>query len=413
MVKTRSIHSAERFDSFRLGSIRKIPTGNGGSYFLEVDGTLAVPGVMTYDEDGQEIREYVPPEVLQDPEWLKAMNGAPLTLEHPPALLTPQTVAAYQVGSLVQPYWNEDEQAVKGTLRVLTDRAIRAVESGAKQFLSPGYKLARKDGMIFESGIAPDGKRYDRRQNRREIGNHQAITSHPRGGSDCRMDSEDMMDPAIELAKMLCKYLGIECPEGKEVETATAALKGAIDKAAVNGGAEKTDAGDKAMSRFDQLEAKLDAMSAFMSAKKDEPGEGDVKTDADPDHVEPDADDKGGKSDKDADDAGVKMDSADFWLKIARVVKKLGIPEKDLAGKKAPDVRNLCLARMDSSLPGKRSESYLQARFDAELAHFSQKSGVQSVIDRSHGGESSTGGDDGYSGSTFGDRLLKLGGAKK
>jgi len=214
------------------------------------------------------------------------------------------------------------------------------------------------------------------------------------------------MDPAVELAKLLGKYLGIDVPEGKEVETVLAALKSKMDKP--EGDAPKEDASDKSTSRFDQIEAKMDAMAArmdeFLSAKKDDPVDDDPRQDADPDADIPDEKDK---------DTDVKMDSADWWLRVAPIVKKLGIPEKELAGKKARDVRNLCLARMDAhySLSAQRgmSEGRLMARFDAELAHFARQSGVQSVIDRSigHNGQS-TGDDDGYSGSTFGNRLLKL-----
>ena len=179
-----------RFDRSSLpASFLETPEG-----YVRVRGTFSRSGCQTYtNPDGSKRVEYRPPEEVSRPDSLLSMGGLPVTLEHPPQLLTPDTVRQHTRGhSGTQVEFTDG--FVHGTV-TLTDReAIEAVKRRDAVELSVGYRCDYDP----TPGKAPDGTRYDGVQ-RNISGNHLAVTRQARAGSEVRLhfDSADADDPPI------------------------------------------------------------------------------------------------------------------------------------------------------------------------------------------------------------------------
>ena len=179
-----------RFDRSTLpASFLETPEG-----YLRVRGTFSRSGCQTYtNPDGSKRVEYRPPEEVSRPDSLLSMGGLPVTLEHPPQLLTPDTVRQHTRGhSGTQVEFTNG--FVHGTV-TLTDReAIEAVKRRDAVELSVGYRCEYDP----TPGTAPDGTRYDGVQ-RNISGNHLAVTGKGRAGSEVclHFDSADAADPPI------------------------------------------------------------------------------------------------------------------------------------------------------------------------------------------------------------------------
>jgi hypothetical protein len=161
---------------------------------VRVRGTFSRSGCQTYtNPDGSKRVEYRPPEEVSRPDSLLSMGGLPVTLEHPPQLLTPDTVRQHTRGhSGTQVEFTDG--FVHGTV-TLTDReAIEAVKRRDAVELSVGYRCEYDP----TPGVAPDGTRYDGVQ-RNISGNHLAVTRKARAGSEVclHFDSADAADPPI------------------------------------------------------------------------------------------------------------------------------------------------------------------------------------------------------------------------
>jgi hypothetical protein len=179
-----------RFDRSSItGNWVETPEG-----FLHIRATFARTGCQTYrNPDGSQRVEYRPESEVARQDSLLSLGGLPVTLEHPPQLLTPDTARQYQRGaSGTQVHY--DNGFVHGTV-VLTDReAIEAVKRGDATELSVGYRCE----YDATPGVAPDGTRYDGVQ-RAISGNHHAVTRKARAGSEVRLhfDSADGDDQPI------------------------------------------------------------------------------------------------------------------------------------------------------------------------------------------------------------------------
>jgi len=177
-----------RFDRSSLsGNWVQTPEG-----FLRIRATFSRSGCQTYtNPDGSKRVEYRPPEEVSRPDSLLSMGGLPVTLEHPPQLLTPDTVRQHTRG-----YSGTQVEYTDGFVHgvvTLTDReAINAVKRGDATELSNGYRCEYDP----TPGVAPDGTRYDGVQ-RNISGNHHAVTRKARAGSEVRLhfDSADADDP--------------------------------------------------------------------------------------------------------------------------------------------------------------------------------------------------------------------------
>jgi uncharacterized protein len=179
-----------RFDRSSLsGNWMETPEG-----FLRIRATFSRSGCQTYtNPDGSKRVEYRPPEEVSRPDSLLSMGGLPVTLEHPPQLLTPATARQHTRGhSGTQVEFTDG--FVHGTVTVTDSEAIDEVKSGRAVELSNGYRCEYDP----TPGVAPDGTRYDGVQ-RNISGNHHAITRRARAGSEVclHFDSADDDDPPI------------------------------------------------------------------------------------------------------------------------------------------------------------------------------------------------------------------------
>jgi hypothetical protein len=160
--------------------------------FLRIHATFARSGLQRYRrQDGSEAVEYRPEEEVSKQDALLSLANLPVTLEHPPELLTPDTVRKHQRGFTGS---NVEYKTPFATGFVtVTDRdAIDAVKRGDAREVSVGYRVK----FDATPGITPDGQRYDGVQ--REIsGNHVAIVRKGRAGPEVRlhMDAAYAVDP--------------------------------------------------------------------------------------------------------------------------------------------------------------------------------------------------------------------------
>ena len=174
--------------------------------FLRVEGAIARAGILEYiDAGGKPRHELVTPECLFDPVSMRSFAALALTNTHPPALLTPETVADYQIGSLGDP--RPDGDRLVSTLGVLRRDAIDAVNAGRAE-LSCGYSA----DVIDEAGThetlrcAQCGTpNYDAIQKDRR-GNHVAIVDRGRAGPDARirLDSAGNAVDALPTRSQTC-----------------------------------------------------------------------------------------------------------------------------------------------------------------------------------------------------------------
>ena len=209
-----------RFDRGLIAPNRsweKTPEG-----YMRVHGTFARTGCQTYRrQDGSTQVEYRPEEEVAHRDSILSLGGLPVTLEHPPTLLTPANAREYQRGSTGSEVVY-DSGFVKGTV-TLTDAAIiSAVERGDAVELSLGYRVE----IDHTPGVAPDGTRYDAVQ-RHISANHLAVTRQgrsngagaPAGGRRValHLDSAEITDWAESVD---ChQFDSLSAPEGNHMST--------------------------------------------------------------------------------------------------------------------------------------------------------------------------------------------------
>lgn len=160
--------------------------------YLRIKATFARTGLQRYRrQDGTEAIEYRPEVEVAREDALLSLANLPVTLEHPPDLLTPETCRQYQRGHTGSMVEYRSPFAV-GFVTVTDAEAIEAIKRGDAREVSVGYRVK------YDStpGVTPDGQRYDGVQ--REIsGNHVAIVRKGRAGPEVRlhMDSAYAVDP--------------------------------------------------------------------------------------------------------------------------------------------------------------------------------------------------------------------------
>jgi hypothetical protein len=121
-------------------------------------------------------------------ESLKTFGHKPVTLDHPPAPVTPDTwggVARGHVGDEVV----RDGEFVRIPMMLADRAAIDDVKSGRRREISAGYVCS----LDWTPGTTPDGRPYDARQTRIVV-DHVAIVARGRAGPDCRIGDERPAD---------------------------------------------------------------------------------------------------------------------------------------------------------------------------------------------------------------------------
>ena len=186
--------------------------------YLRIKATFARTGLQRYRrQDGTEAVEYRPEEEVSKQDALLSLANLPVTLEHPPELLTPDTCRQYQRGHTGSMVEYRSPFAV-GFVTVTDREAIDAVKRGDAREVSVGYRVK----FDATPGVTPDGQRYDGVQ--REIsGNHVAIVRKGRAGPEVRlhMDSATAVDPFPAD--------GLNTPHQEDDMTAVAALSTATE----------------------------------------------------------------------------------------------------------------------------------------------------------------------------------------
>jgi hypothetical protein len=186
--------------------------------YLRIKATFARTGLQRYRrQDGKEAIEYRPEEEVSRKDALLSLANLPVTLEHPPELLTPETCRQYQRGHTGSMVEYRSPFAV-GFVTVTDREAIDAIKRRDAREVSVGYRVK----FDATPGVTPDGQRYDGVQ--REIsGNHVAIVRKGRAGPEVRlhMDSAYAVDPIPAD--------GQPQPQTEDSMTAVAALSNATE----------------------------------------------------------------------------------------------------------------------------------------------------------------------------------------
>lgn len=361
--------------------------------YLRIDGVVAHVGILEYmDDDGSIIREFVPEETLFDEESLKSLAGAPVTLQHPPEMVTPSNYKQYSQGS-VNGMPRRDGDNLVASMLVIGNEALHAVEYGGVSELSPGYSVD-----LDETPGEWQGQNYDRVQRNRRY-NHQAIVDAARGGSVCSLRFDGANVPNNEDNSMT----QIKLPGGGTVEVADAATAATINAALAKQGKrlDSTKCQLKKLVKAIAPKLKLDAdtvMTESDDENKDEVVEVDVpavenavtsvseavdnlqaQLDELADAVNagdtPDTSMDENEQDKTDEDGGtdpeMKTDSLSKMLRIIDAAKKLKPGISHMDGKRVKTAREIQVEALIAAKSGfnadGKSDAYISGRFDAAV----------------------------------------------
>lgn len=361
--------------------------------YLRIDGVVAHVGILEYmDDDGSIIREFVPEETLFDEESLKSLAGAPVTLQHPPVMVTPSNYKEYSQGS-VNGMPKRDGDNLVASMLVIGNDALHAVEYDGVSELSPGYSVD-----LDETPGEWQGQKYDRVQRNRRY-NHQAIVDAARGGSVCSLRFDGANVPNNEDNSMT----QIKLPGGGTVEVADAATAATINAALAKQGKrlDSTTGQLKKLVKAIAPKLKLDADDIVKDAddeNKDEVVEVDVPAveeavtsvsaavdtlqaqldeladavNAGVDTEVMDTDSEEDKTDEDTDtDPEQKTDALSKMLYIVEAAKKLKPGISHMDGKRVKSAREIQVEALIAAKSGfnadGKSDAYINGRFDAAV----------------------------------------------
>lgn len=144
--------------------------------------------------------DYRPDSEVFSSQHLKSIEGAPVTIGHPPVpgkLLNSQNQGQYRIG--IARDVHQDGDFIRGTLVVTDAAAIKKVEGGLR-----GISMGYMSNTTPEPGIHK-GERYDRVQ-RDLMANHVALVSNPRCGEGCRFDEIEPIKTPVKKSATLPEY---------------------------------------------------------------------------------------------------------------------------------------------------------------------------------------------------------------
>lgn len=228
-----------RFDRNELRKPQRHDSG-----FIRVDAHISRVGIQEYRlGNGQTRRELRPPEEVFDAASLESFAGVPVTLNHPPKLLSAKDAQKYSVGSVGEVVTPEDTK-VRSSLAIHHADAISDVLSGRRAEVSCGYSCD-----LDETPGVWNGQRYDAIQ-RNIRGNHVALVTKGRAGPDVRirLDAED----------------GEAVPHTKE--EAPTMMKVRLDGVEFEAAEELAKAVTATVTKLDGLQAKFDAQAEELKA---------------------------------------------------------------------------------------------------------------------------------------------------
>jgi hypothetical protein len=242
-----------RFDLGELGKATMTPQG-----FLKCPGFATRVGVFPYlDGDGKLRRELRHPDDVFDPESLVTLKYAPVTIEHPPEMITPENVAEFGKGHTTERV-EVNREMVDVDLIIEHQDAIDAVSKEGIRELSSGYFA----DIIEEEGTF-NGAPYNFRQKNIRY-NHLAMVKRGRAGPEVRMrlDSSDAV---------------MSIPNANEFSQESSVNDSEVSstKSVVAGGkewdlpVELADIVQDYHDRFDEMRAKLTQLEENMGKRKD------------------------------------------------------------------------------------------------------------------------------------------------
>lgn len=178
--------TGHRIDAVDPGDIRLLPAAPGPGGSVLVEGVVARPGIYEYPQaDGSVRRELVRVQDLWHQDSISTLARTPVTIEHPPEMITPDNVRQYSHGDVAEEIVEAAGGFVKIRMALRTREAQDAAAAGKLQ-LSPGYKV----DCLEAPGTDPVFGDYDAIQVSRTY-NHTAMTDRGRGGNamSYRIDS--------------------------------------------------------------------------------------------------------------------------------------------------------------------------------------------------------------------------------
>lgn len=198
-------YSTESFSN----NIKETPEG-----FLACEGVaIARIGTLKYkqgevpieSDDLGDIEVERTPDVLFSQDCIASFEGKPITLNHPPDFVAPDNWKDYAVGVLQNV--RGDGDFLLADLLITDESAIRFVKSGQFRQLSCGYE-ADYDKIAVGKG-----------RQTRIIGNHVALVSEGRCGSQCAIfDASPKQRRVIAMKDKLKKLLWRAIDEAPELE---------------------------------------------------------------------------------------------------------------------------------------------------------------------------------------------------
>jgi len=259
------ITGVRRFDYGKIKEIKRTPQG-----FLLVPGYATRVGVFPYlDASGEMRRELRHPDDVFAPESLTTLKYAPVTIEHPPEMITPENVDKYTKGHCTERV-EVNRDMVETDLIIEHQDAIDEVEKNNLRDLSCGY-LADVEEEEGEYNGAP----YNFRQKNIRY-NHLAIVRRGRAGPEVRlrMDSQDAIMDEQEISKPGRSEYATETSvadqdEGKTKNVIISGKEVALPSA-------EADIVQEMLDRYDEMRAKLMKMEEEMQAKRTDKTDVDI-----------------------------------------------------------------------------------------------------------------------------------------
>jgi hypothetical protein len=217
-------------DTIMLDGVRKTSDG-----FLVGTAKVARTGIQIYAghevgrPDLAQVRVFRPEAEVFHKDALHSFAHRPMTLDHPPEMVTADNWRTYAVGSTGDEI-ARDGEAVRVPLVLMDAKAISAVDGGKRE-LSMGYFADLK----WEAGKTPGGEEYDAMQTNIR-GNHLAVVTAARAGSAYRIGDENQQgDAAMSLRKIMIDGISIETTDqGAEAITKLQGLLDGANKSAAD-----------------------------------------------------------------------------------------------------------------------------------------------------------------------------------
>lgn len=307
--------------------------------YLRGEAVVTRTGIFTYKTtDGGEMKQLRHPSEVFKKASLDTLRQIPVTLNHPPEMVTAATAKRYSVGYTGDAYNTDNQGNVIVSFTITDAQAVLAVKQGGKRQLSLGYY----QNLLPEQGLY-DGQAYTHRQTDIRY-NHLAIVDQARAGNVATINTDDLLTQLIycptedstmptDVRMDAVTHNGITYQVPPEVRVAMDSMTTTIAASAT----EK----QEAQKAFDTLKANFDAATAKVIALEE----------------------------------AAKTVEASFDSKLQKaVVKRLELVAKvakvcTVDGFESKTDKELMLAAIVAKHPSfdatDKSMDYLQARFDA------------------------------------------------